>query len=212
MNEKGKRSYLPRYQQIAVELATRIASGAYKEGQIIFARSSLASQHGVSPETARRAICILSDLDIVSSIKGSGVTIKSTENAKKYIAQQERRMSIETIRNNIYDCLKRQKADMQTMDSLLTDLVSATEHFRSLNPFVPFQISITADCLYLNQTFSDIRFWQNTGATLIAVQRGNRTIISPGPYIKLCEDDIIFFVTQDSRSDAVKHFLYLKTD
>lgn len=208
MNRHEQKAALPRYQQIAVELATRIASREYKEGQKIFARSSLASQYGVSAETARRAICVLADLDIVSSVKGSGVTIKAYENAEKFISQHKNRQSIETIKNDVLDCITRQRSDMDSLNDLLSELVSATEHFRSLNPFVPFQVSITKDCVYLNKSIADIHFWQNTGATVVAVHRDNHTMISPGPYIQLLEDDTVFFVTQDSRPDAVNHFLY----
>ncbi|HBD01741.1 MAG TPA: GntR family transcriptional regulator, partial [Lachnoclostridium sp.] len=40
---------IPRYQQIAVEEAARIANGEYEVGEKIYARSSLASQYSVSP-------------------------------------------------------------------------------------------------------------------------------------------------------------------
>lgn len=208
MAKNNPKSVLPRYQQIAVELATRIASREYKEGQKIYARSALASQHGVSSETARRAICVLSDLDIVSTVRGSGVIIKSYENAERFISQQEKRQSIEKIKSNIATCISRQKNDMNYLNEMLSELVSTTEHFRSLNPFVPFQVTITDDCIYLNKTIADINFWQNTGATVVAIERDNHTIISPGPYILLQEGDIFFFVTEDSKPEAVNNFLY----
>ena len=56
---------IPRYQQIAIEISSRIASGEYKVGEKIYARSSIASQYGVSSETARRAICVLCDLSLI---------------------------------------------------------------------------------------------------------------------------------------------------
>ncbi len=209
-NVKNQRSSMPRYQHIAIELATRIVSREFQEGQKIFARSTLASQYKVSAETARRAICVLTDLNIVSSEKGSGVTIESYENAEKFIQQQESRQSLDVIKNNILCCIEQQRKDMDNLDLHLTELVSATEHFRSLNPFVPFQILITTDCLYVNQNVTDIKFWQNTGATVVAVLRENQTLISPGPYVQLLENDIIFIVTQDSNPDVVTHFLYNK--
>ena len=199
---------LPRYQQIAIEIATRIVSGEYKVGQKIYARSTLASQHGVSAETARRAICVLSDLDIVASEKGSGVMIKSYENAEKFVQHQNKRQSIDKIKENIQFYIGQQKTDMENLNRYLTELVSATEHFRSLNPFVPFQVQITKDCVYLGQSISGIRFWQNTGATVVAIHRDNTTLLSPGPYIQLEEDDIVFFVTQDPGPNTVIRFLY----
>jgi K+/H+ antiporter YhaU regulatory subunit KhtT len=206
----NKKSEMPRYQQIAIEIATRIVTGEYKEGQKIFARSSLASQHGVSAETARRAVCVLEDLDIVASVKGSGVTIKSYENAKKLVAHQEKRQSIDDIKNDLVDCINRQKNDMDYLYKTLSDLVLATEHFRSINPFVPFQIVIRQNCNFLNKTIADINFWQNTGATVVAIHRENKTMISPGPYIQLLEGDIVFFIIQDSKPDSVEQFLYEK--
>ena len=71
---------MPQYQKIAVDLASKIVDGKYKVGDKIYARSALASRYGVSSETARRAVCVLADLDIVESTKGSGVIIKSQEN------------------------------------------------------------------------------------------------------------------------------------
>ena len=52
---------MPRYQQIAVEIATRIANEEYKVGDKIYTRSYIAGHYGVSPETARRAICVRSE-------------------------------------------------------------------------------------------------------------------------------------------------------
>lgn len=76
---------IPKYQQIATDLAFKIVKQQYKVGEKIYARSSIASQYGVSPETARRAICVLADLDIVDSTKGSGVVIKSYEKAVQFV-------------------------------------------------------------------------------------------------------------------------------
>ena len=75
---------IPRYQRIALEIASRIASGEYEEGQKVSGRSSIAGQYGVSPETARRAFSVLSDNGIVDPWKGSGMFIKSRKNAEKY--------------------------------------------------------------------------------------------------------------------------------
>lgn len=207
-NINHKKSTIPRYQQIAIEIATRIASREYEVGQKIFARSTLASQHKVSAETARRAICVLTDLDIVTSEKGSGVIIKSYKNAEKFLEQQKNHLSLDLIKNNILTCIEQQRKEMDLLDKYLTDLVAASEHFRSLNPFVPFQILITADCAFINQNITDIKLWQNTGATVVAVHRNQQTIVSPGPYLQLQENDIIFLVTQDSNPDVVNNFLY----
>lgn len=69
----------PKYQTIAEDIATKIVKKKYIVGEKIYARSSLASQYGVSAETARRAIAVLQDLNIVEATKGSSVIITSYE-------------------------------------------------------------------------------------------------------------------------------------
>jgi len=199
---------MPRYQQIAVEIASRIASGEYQIGTKIYARSSIASQYGVSSETARRAICVLCDLEIVTSEKGSGVTIKSHQNAVDFIKQHSKRQTIESIKENLLQSVARQKKEVDTFNACLTELIEASEHFRSMNPFMPFEVRITSECAYLNKTLQDIQFWQHTGATVIAVRRQDMVLKSPGPYVVLLEHDILYFLPQDDSSQRVKDFLY----
>ena len=50
--EKKVKLVSPVYQQIAADIASKIANGHYELGQKIYARSVLASQYGVSSETA----------------------------------------------------------------------------------------------------------------------------------------------------------------
>jgi len=209
LSSKNSSDY-PRYHQIAVEFATRIVSGEFKVGDKIFARSSLASQYGVSAETARRAICVLSDLGIVVSEKGSGVTVKSYEYAEKFIKQQNKRQSIDNIRDNIIKSIEIQRKEFENLNKNLSELVSATEHFRSFNPFVPFQILITDACVYIDKNLNEINFWQNTGATVIAVSRDEKIMLSPGPYLQLKANDIVYYITQDAGPEAVARFLSIK--
>lgn len=202
---------IPRYQQIALDVASRIVKEEYQVGQKVYARSSIASKYGVSPETARRAICVLSDLNIVTSEKGSGVTIQSLENAVNFLNQYNKRQSISSIKENILHSITRQKKEMDRLNHSLSELIEATEHFRSLNPFVPFEVRITEDCAYLNHSLAEIQFWQHTGATVIAIKRNDSILKSPGPYIALLKDDILYFLPQDDSPQWVKEFLYPST-
>ena len=81
-----------------------------------------------------------------------------------------------------------------------------------MNPFMPFEVRITSKCIYLNKTISEIQFWQNTGATVLAIQRNDMMIKSPGPYAILLENDILYFLSQDDNSKQVKDFLYPLTE
>lgn len=206
--ENKNKIQTPRYQKIAVDIASKIANGKYNIGDKIYARSSLASQYGVSSETARRAICVLSDLDIVTSEKGSGVTIKSYENAVRFIKQYQDVQTIHDIKKNILDSVNRQKKELEFFDECLTDLIAKTDRFRSLNPFMPFQITITSDTPFLNKNISDLNFWQNTGATVIGIKRNDDLLLSPGPYASMHEHDVLYFIGDDICLERVTNFLY----
>lgn len=110
--EKKMKIVSPVYQQIAADIASKIANGYYEVGEKMYARSVLASQYGVSSETARRAICILSDMDIVDATKGSGVIIKSSENAIKFVKQHDDIKTVNDLKNDILSSLERQKKKM----------------------------------------------------------------------------------------------------
>lgn len=69
----------------------------------------MASQYGVSAETARRAIAVLQDLEIVEATKGSGVVIKSYEKAANYIKQFLDVQSIHQIQLEMLESIDRQK-------------------------------------------------------------------------------------------------------
>ncbi len=198
----------PRYQQIAMDIASKIADGQYKVGDKIYARSSLASQYGVSSETARRAILILSDLDIVDATKGSGVFIKSFENALKFVKQYTEIETIQTLKNEIMDSVQRQSTELNYFNECLTKLIDYTDRFRSTNPFIPFEIEINHKTPYLNQSVQDVNFWHNTSATIIAIKRNDALILSPGPYVSFLEGDILYFVGDENSLQRVKSFMY----
>lgn len=199
---------MPRYQQIALELAARIACEDYAQGDKLYARSSLAGQYKVSPETARRAICVLSDLGIVSAERGSGVTVLSHKAAVSYVERFKTRRTFDAIKENLLEGVARQQADLQALEKQLTELIDASQHLRSMNPFMPFKIEITARCAHLGKSVADIRFWQQTGATIVAVNRQGVILKSPGPYVTLTEGDVLYFLPQDDTSRQVREFLY----
>lgn len=203
-----KQAAIPRYQQIALDVAARIASEEYQEGQKIYARSALAGQYAVSPETARRAICVLSDLDIVSAEHGSGVTVSSAPNARHFLSQFDNRQTLSSIKDKLFDSIARQQQEMDTLGTCLNELLEASEHFRSTNPFMPFELRISSKCVFLKKSLADIQFWQRTNATVLAIGRADRILKSPGPYVALLEDDVLYFLSQDDSPQSVKDYLY----
>lgn len=205
--EKKTKIENPRYQKIAIDIASKIVDRQYNIGDKIYARSYIASQYGVSSETARRAICILSDLEIVETTKGSGVIIKSSENAFKFLQQFQNIQTVTELKQDILDSVERQSKEIQHLNQCLNRLIEKTDRFRSTNPFTPFEIKLTADTPYLNKTISDLNVWQNTSATIIAIRRQDTLILSPGPYATFLQDDTIYFIGDDNSYERMKNFL-----
>ncbi|KGR91771.1 GntR family transcriptional regulator [Ureibacillus massiliensis 4400831 = CIP 108448 = CCUG 49529] len=198
----------PKYMKIAADIASKIVDKKYVIGEKIYARSSLASQYGVSSETARRAIAVLQDLEIVEATKGSGVMIKSSEKAAQFVHQFLDVQSIQQIQMEMLESIKRQRDELAYLQETTEQLVSRTERFRSVNPFVPFQIEILESSPYISQTIGSINFWQNTMATIVGIRRESELILSPGPYATIEKNDIIYFIGNDESIDRVEKFLY----
>mgnify|MGYP000892165127 FL=1 len=72
----------PVYAQIALDIALRISKGELKENSIVYGRSVMSSEYGVSPETIRRAMKLLEDMEIVGTKQNSGTVVLSSEKAK----------------------------------------------------------------------------------------------------------------------------------
>lgn len=206
--EKNVQVKQPKYQQIAVDIASKIVEKKYQIGDKIYARSSLASQYNVSAETARRAIAVLQDLEIVEATKGSGVIIKSYEKAAHFVRQFLDVQSVHELQNELLTSIHRQQNELQNLQEKTKQLISRTEHYRSVNPFIPYQIEMTANSPCIHQTLQILNFWQNTSATIVGIRRGNELLLSPGPYASLEEGDIIYFIGNDESLARVQNFLY----
>ncbi len=153
---------------------------------------------------------MLQDLEIVEATKGSGVMIKSYEKAAQFVQQFLEVQSIQQIHIEMLESMKRQKEELNFLQEITERLVGRTERFRSINPFVPFQIEVLEHSPYISHSIGEINFWQNTSATIVGIKRGQELFISPGPYITIEPNDIIYFIGNDECLERVEKFLYSK--
>lgn len=201
-------TFSPHYLKIAIDIAERIAGGDMAVGQRVYGRSLLASEYGVSPETIRRALKLLSDMKIVEIKDKSGVIILSADNAKRYLKnfegwseQRELRKKLnELLTQNVE--LNRQIVEIYGAIGKSLDAVSAAE--RNLPTY---EARVTANSACVGQSIGGMRFWQSTGATIIAIRRAHSVIVSPGPYAELYGGDVIIFVGEASTVQSVERFL-----
>ena len=94
------------YLQIALDLAQRIAKGQLPEGSRIYGRSVMASEYGVSPETIRRALRLLSDMKVVEVKPQSGAVVLSADSARRYIANFDEGADVQSLRQRLRDLME----------------------------------------------------------------------------------------------------------
>jgi len=200
MNEKVE---TPVYAKIALDLAGKIAAGELAEGDKISGRSGLAGLYQVSPETIRRSIQLLEDIDIVKIRAGSGIFVISREQAKQYVERHRVMTGFREIREEIRD-LTRQK---ESIEKRITDLIEQLEEqagrLQNIRPVYPYEVAVSTGSPFIGKTINDAKFWQNTGGTIVAIRRGHTIINSPGPYAVFNEGDVLLITGEagvDSRS------------
>jgi K+/H+ antiporter YhaU regulatory subunit KhtT len=202
-----QKAQIPTYEKIAIDLANRINDGHYKVGEKIHGRSTLASEYKVSPETVRRAIKILEDVEIVQSTKGSGIIISSKENAFKYINRFSNIASVKDLEKQMNSLMTdREKLDDQIAETL-NKIMDYAVKLRHTNPLAPIEVEVFPECKHIGKTISDLNFWQNTGGTVIGMKRNGAMVISPGPYALILEGDILLIIGDEQTYERVIHFL-----
>ena len=133
------------YVSIALDIANKILNGEFREKQKISGRSTLASMYNVSPETIRRAIVLLEDMDVVNSSRGSGIDVISKSAAEKFIEKNKSSRYISSIKDEIRDLMQqKKKIDEQIQESFDT-IFDYIERFKSDTPYTFIEIKVTAD-------------------------------------------------------------------
>lgn len=198
---------MPAYERIAIDLANRIYDEKFKVGEKIRGRSTLASEYNVSPETVRKAIKILEDVEIVESTKGSGVVISSRENAFKYIERFSGLTSIKELEKQVRELIGERKKLDEQLSQAINKMMDFTGKLRHTNPLTPIEVEIQENCSHIGKTVSELKFWQNTGGTIVGIKRHGELILSPGPYASIQAGDVLLIIGNDETHDRVIYFI-----
>ena len=198
----------PVYKTIALDIANQIVKGDIKANEKISGRSTLASMYNVSPETIRRAIALLEEMNVVSSAKGSGIEVISVSNAEKFIMKNKDKEYIATLKENIFKILDKRK-DLDTeLEGNIDKLLDLTNRFRNISPFTLIEVDIKNDCKFIGKSVSQINFWQQTKVTIVAYRKENEIIVSPGPEYIFTPGDILVVIGSKDTYEKVYDFLY----
>jgi len=88
-SDAGDLDFQPRYARVAQALIEEIAAGKYPVGKLIATESDLCARFGVSRNTARTALSVLSDRGLVTRHAGIGTVVRSLTAAPRYVQEAE---------------------------------------------------------------------------------------------------------------------------
>lgn len=196
----------PVYSQIALDIASRIVRGDLRENSKVYGRSVMSSEYGVSPETIRRAMKLLEDMDIVQTKDKSGTTILSTEKAKLFVEKFGDVNSVRSMRDKLIKLIKEQETINKQILEISDSIIRVNEMNSQANPFNNYEIEITGNSSAIGHTLGELNFWQQTQATVIAIRREGNIILSPGPYVLFMQGDIVVFIGDVSCVQTVTDF------
>ncbi|SEC25271.1 regulatory protein, gntR family [Paenibacillus sp. GP183] len=195
------------YKSIALDIAQRVVSGEFPVQSKISGRSLLASQYHVSPETIRKAIGLLKDENIVSVSQGKGIEIISDQNAYDYITRNNYLKSVYFLKQDLQQLLIQKKEIDSKFEVLINALINASDQLQNLKPYNLIEVKVSDHSQALGKTIANLQFWQNTGATIVALRRGTNVSISPGPHVILRENDVLVVVGDGQVQERTNHFI-----
>lgn len=195
------------YKSIALDIAQRIVSGEFPVNSKISGRSLLASQYHVSPETIRKAIALLKDEQIVFVSQGKEIMVISDQHAYNYITKHNYLKSAYSLKQELQELLKLKKDIDYRFESVLKEIIQASDRLQSLKPYHPIEIKVSEQSHVVGKTISDLQFWQYTGATIIALRRGTEVSISPGPHVIIGADDVLVVVGDGHVQERTEAYL-----
>lgn len=197
----------PVYLKIALDVASRIARGEFKENSKIYGRSVMSSEYGVSPETIRRSLKLLSDMNVVEVKQSSGAVVLSRKNAQEYINRFKGRENTQSLHQQLKKLVENQNRLSKEIISISNMITRSSVKWSHSNPLKNFEVDVSEGSPVIGKSINDLNFWHATGATIVAIRRKEEVILSPGPYAVLTENDTIIFIGDQSAVNAVTMFV-----
>lgn len=205
-----RNSSQPVYAQIALDIASRIAREDLKENTRISGRSLMSSEYGVSPETIRRSLGLLEETGIVEVRHNSGAIIKSKQQALLYLERFSGNNDVHRLKHE----LKLMMAERSKLDdkivSLVNQIADLNQKYSYSDPLMKFEIPIPVGSHIVGKTIGESTFWQNTQATIIAINREGKMILSPGASATFMAKDVLIVIGDIQLADNVKEFVRKK--
>ena len=183
----AKKISTPAYLKISIDIAYRIVNGDFLEGEKLSGRSTLVSIYNVSPETIRRSIALLRDMDVVEVEEKSGIRIRSRANASKFLEKFKTKNEFTSLKEEIYGLIYEKKKLEKNLETKIENLIEFATQLRNVGIIRHHESIVQPNSLIIGKNLGELNFWHNTGATIIGVKRGDELFVSPGPYFNINE-------------------------
>lgn len=211
------KTHIPRYTSIAIDIAHNILNDTYIVGEKITGRSTLSSKYSVSPETIRKSIALLKEMDVVDVNEKSGIVIKSKDMAYMFIEKYNTQININLLHQKIL-ALQKQKNELELqIDTHLNTILEYTlKYERTLTLNTPKDLSDSIDIIKLTlghhdfvvgKSISETQFFKYTHATIVSITKHNERILSPGPFYIFQPEDILNIVCEENQLEVAKRFI-----
>ncbi|MGB9903792.1 MAG: TrkA C-terminal domain-containing protein [Desulfotomaculales bacterium] len=193
---------LARYATIAVDIATRIVRGEYREGQKVFGRSTLAGKYSVSPETIRRALTLLQETGIVQVVPGVGVVVKSQRAAESFLAEYGHRHVLRHMQQKLHRLLRERDKINLEIEKLMNDLLDYT--FKMAGNLQRIEeVKVSAASPLVGKSLAEAEFRARTGATVLSIYRNGEEILSPQADTVIQSGDVLIVLAPPELKDQV---------
>lgn len=195
----------PRYQKIAYELAKQIVAYQVKENDKLRGRSLLASEYGVSSETIRKAMRLLTNVGVVEVRSRSGIYVLSRKAAKLYIEQYKKQHETHRLFTDTQDLLNESERVHRMLEKHIKRLLETSKS--DAFPFDYFTLKLKKDDRVIGETLSSLRFWNETQGLVLAVEQEGHLYQAPNPKLTLDVGMVLYVLGDDSVKSNTLHLL-----
>ena len=207
-NAEDKSEAVAKYEKIALDIAYSIVNEEWKTGEMVKGRSTLSGKYSVSPETIRRALKLLEELQVVCVMEKKGILIKSKEAANTFIKEYQSKDRILSLREDIIRLMEEKKEIEKKVLERMDSVIEQAMLLRNIGIIYPLELKISEKSHLIGKSIGDVRFWDNTGATIIGINRSGHLYLSPGPKLVFYANDIILYVANDTNiSEKVEKYV-----
>ena len=93
------------------------------------------------------------------------------------------------------------------INRLIEQIVDYSEHYSYSDPLRKYELVVKEDSWIVNKTLRQVKFYQQTKATVIAIRRNQDFISTPEANLKIIANDVLIAVGSVEIADQVKAFL-----